>query len=130
MEMNLINALKIFIPTALAFFLGILITPIATHFFFKYKMWKGQGRSLGAGAEFRKIHDDSIELRTPRVGGIIIWSSVILSTLFFYLLAVLWPTEASLKMNFLSRNQTLIPFFTLLLGADKKTKWRVSRSSK
>ena len=27
-------------PTAVAFFLGVFMTPVATHFFYKYKMWK------------------------------------------------------------------------------------------
>jgi phospho-N-acetylmuramoyl-pentapeptide-transferase len=112
-----LDLVKIFIPTATAFFLGLFFTPIATHFFFKYKMWKKYSRSSGTGADFSKIHNADDELRTPRVGGIIIWVSVLLSTLIFYLFAILFPSDTAAKINFLSRNQTVIPFFTLLLGA-------------
>lgn len=114
----LINLVKIFAPTALAFFLGLFITPIATHFFFKYKMWKKYSRNGEVSApDFSKIHNEENELNTPRVGGIIIWASVLLTTFLFYLISIFFSSDTSLKMNFLSRNQTLIPFFTLLFGA-------------
>lgn len=114
----LINVLKVFIPTAMAFFLGLLITPIATHFFYKYKMWKKYSRSKGAKeADFQKIHNEKEELNTPRVGGIIIWLSAVLVTEIFYFVAYLGSTEIAEKMNFLSRNQTYIPFFALLIGS-------------
>ncbi|MBP7967170.1 hypothetical protein KAZ66_02755 [Candidatus Woesebacteria bacterium] len=112
-----LDLVKIFVPTALAFFLGLFSTPIATHFFFKYKMWKKHSRSESAQIEFQKIHNKEDELRTPRVGGIIIWASVLLTTLAFYLYSILFPSMTSEKINFLSRNQTIIPFFTLLIGA-------------
>jgi len=113
-----LNLIKIFVPTALAFILGIFITPLATHFFYKYKMWKKYGRDTSMNnTDFSKIHSTQAELNTPRVGGIIIWISVLLTTLIFYLASVVFPSASSFKMNFLSRNQTLIPLFTLLLGS-------------
>ncbi len=113
-----LNLIKIFLPTTMAFFLGIVFTPIATHFFFKYKMWKKHSRSMNStNTHFPKIHNEQGELNTPRVGGVIIWFSVLLVTLVFYILSFLFPTDNSAKMNFLSRNQTLIPFFTLILGS-------------
>lgn len=114
----LLNLVKISIPTAFAFFLALSITPIATHFFYKYKMWKKYSRSISAAqSDFHKIHNEQEELKTPRVGGIIVWVSVLLSTLIFFLTSIVFPSENTEKMNFLSRNQTLIPFFTLLLGS-------------
>jgi len=114
----LLNLVKIFIPTAFAFFLGILLTPLATHFFYKYKMWKKYSRNTTTTTtDFSKIHDEQAELKTPRVGGIIIWFSVLLTTFIFYLASIFFPSLNTEKMNFLSRNQTLIPFFTLLLGS-------------
>ncbi len=113
----LINLVKIFLPTAVAFFLGLLITPVATHFFFKYKMWKKYSRSQSTNPEFQKIHNEKEELNTPRVGGMIIWMSVCITVLVFYLPSIFLPGADADKINFLSRNQTLIPFFTLLLGS-------------
>jgi len=114
----LLNLLKIAIPTASAFFLALLLTPIATHFFYKYKMWRKYSRSTsGVTTDFSKIHNGQDELKTPRVGGIIIWFSALLTILIFYLVSILFPSANSAKMNFLSRNQTLIPVFTLLVGS-------------
>ncbi len=112
-----LNLIKIFLPTLVAFFLGLFFTPIATHFFYKYKMWKKYGRSVTTTSDFSKIHNEKEELKTPRVGGIIIWVSVLTTVLVFYLFSVLFPSEYSFQMNFLSRNQTLIPLFTLLVGS-------------
>ena len=114
----LLNLVKIFAPTTMAFFLGVFITPLATHFFFKHKMWKKYSRNGEISSpDFHKIHNEQEELNTPRVGGIIIWFSALMSTLLFYLAAVIFPGVVTEKMNFLSRNQTLIPFFTLLFGS-------------
>lgn len=113
-----INLIKIFLPTAGAFFLGLFLTPIATHFFYKYKMWKKYSRNADITlSDFQKIHNEKEELNTPRVGGIIIWFTVIFITLIFYLISLLFPSTFTEKLNFLSRNQTLVPFFTLLLGS-------------
>jgi len=113
----LLNLVKIFIPTAIAFFLGLALTPIATHFFYKYKMWKKYSRNENNIPDFKKIHNEGEELKTPRIGGVIIWFSVLAVALIFYLFSVWIPTESNIKMNFLSRNQTLIPLMTLLFGA-------------
>lgn len=113
-----LDLVKIFLPTALAFFLGLALTPIATHFFFKYKMWKRYPRNASvATSDFPKIHNEVGELNTPRIGGVIIWVSALLITSIFYLASIFFPTIDTEKMNFLSRNQTLIPFFTLLAGS-------------
>ncbi len=109
-----LDLVKIFVPTTVAFFMGLFLTPIATHFFYKYKMWKKYTRGENVvSEEFKKIHKEHKErneLHTPRVGGIIIWVSVLITTGLFSLFGFE-------KMNFLSRNQTLIPFFTLLFGS-------------
>src|SRR3989344_466381 len=113
-----LNLVKIFLPTAVAFFLGILMTPVATHFFYKYKMWKKYSRNVAVTAtDFSKIHNEKDELKTPRVGGIIIWMSVLSTTLLFYLISTLFPSTENEKMNFLSRNQTFIPLYTLMFGS-------------
>lgn len=112
------DLVKIFLPTALSFFIGILITPIATHFFYKYKMWKKHSRSIECPTpDFTKIHNEEEELHTPRVGGMIIWVTVLLTTLVFYFAAQVFPSAFTEKMNFFSRNQTFIPLFTLLIGS-------------
>jgi phospho-N-acetylmuramoyl-pentapeptide-transferase len=67
--------------------------------------------------DFKKIHNGAEELKTPRVGGIIIWVSILFSTIIFYLLSLFFPSPIVEKINFLSKNQTLIPLLVLLFGA-------------
>ncbi len=113
-----LNLIKIFVPATVAFFLGIFLTPVATHFFYKYKMWKKYSRSaIKTTSVFSKIHNEKEELKTPRVGGVIIWVSILTTALVFYVVSLLFPSQASSEINFLSRNQTLIPLFTLLAGS-------------
>jgi phospho-N-acetylmuramoyl-pentapeptide-transferase len=114
----LLDLVKIFLPTTFAFFLGLFFTPFATHFFYKYKMWKKYSRNYGvSNGDFKRIHNEEEELRTPRVGGIIVWFSVLLTTLLFYLISIFSPSSTTDGLNFLSRNQTFIPFLTLLFGS-------------
>ena len=62
----LLNLVKIFLPTVVAFLIGLFITPTATHFFYKYKMWKKYSRNESTFSEFQKIHKQEEELKTPR----------------------------------------------------------------
>src|SRR3989344_3493592 len=113
----LLNFVKIFLPTVVAFLIGLFITPFATHFFYKYKMWKKYSRNETTFSDFQKIHNHEEELKTPRVGGVIIWVSILLSTLIFYFISILFPSVVTEKINFLSKNQTLIPLLVLLFGS-------------
>ncbi len=114
------DTVKIFAPAALAFAIGIAITPIVTHYLFYFKVWK---KTLGKQAldgteaiEFNKIHKAE-EGHTPRMGGIVIWMSVILTTLACWAATFVFPSSRLATIDFLSRSQTWIPFSTLILGA-------------
>ena len=118
--MEILDIVKVIVPAALAFFIGIGITPIVTHYLYKYKVWKKAGGKTALdgskAVEFTKLREE-VETKTPRMGGIVIWGSVLLTTLFFWILGATSDNETFNKLDFLSRNQTWIPFFTLLVGA-------------
>ncbi len=82
-------------------------------------MWKKSPRTSAdiTTDDFAKVHNTKGELSTPRVGGVIIWVSVLLTIAFIYLLSLLMPGELTDKLNFLSRNQTLVPLGALIFGA-------------
>lgn len=115
------NALKIFIPAVISFIIGILLTPIATHYFFKYKMWRKVKRSENIKTEnstnYLKIHDEIAEVSTPRTGGMIVWISVILTVAIVGLIDILFNIKIENQFNFINRGQTLIPFFTLIVAS-------------
>ncbi len=115
----MIDVLKVTIPSIMTFFIGMLITPFFTSFFYKYKMWKKSSRTEAniTTDDFTRNHNTASELSTPRIGGMIIWSSVFLTVIVIYLLSVIFPSELTEKLNFFSRSQTLIPLATLLLAS-------------
>jgi phospho-N-acetylmuramoyl-pentapeptide-transferase len=117
MESTLINVL---VPALISFIVGIAITPLVTHFLFKYKVWKKQGGKKAIGGheatEFNRLKGEG-ETKTPRMGGIIIWASTLVTLAGLFTLALLLPNSVFSSLDFLSRSQTLIPAGTLLVGA-------------
>lgn len=120
--MEIADIVKVILPAATAFTIGIAITPLVTHFLYKYKVWKQEGTEGkdaldGSRAEeFNKLHAGR-ERHVPRMGGVVIWVSALLTVLCITLLAKFIPTAATVKLDFLSRDQTWIPFLTLIAGA-------------
>lgn len=114
----IINVIKILLPTTLAFIIGIALTPKLTSYMYKYKLWKKKARENGiTNNEFAKLHNADAEVSTPRLGGIVIWLSVIGVIAIMWLVSKIFPSDLSLKLDFYSRNQTLIPLASFLLGA-------------
>lgn len=117
MDSTLINVL---VPALIAFVVGIAITPLVTHFLFKFKVWKKTGGKKAMGGheatEFNRLKGEG-ETKTPRMGGIIIWASTLLTLSGLYFLALLLPDSIFSRLDFLSRSQTLIPAGMLLVGA-------------
>ena len=114
------DVLKILIPSAITFIVGILVTPLVASFLYKQQMWKKSSVKHtidgGMATISSKLHNDE-ERKTPRMGGIVVWGSVTITALLFWCTAHLFPTIETSKLNFLSRNQTWLPLFILLAGA-------------
>lgn len=116
----MLNIIKIFLPAVISFLIGIVITPILTKYFYKYKLWKKTARIIDnpdeMSEDFKKINDGSTETKTPRVGGSIIWISILITIGIVYILKVFFGGELLGKLDFLSRNQTLLPLLALIFG--------------
>lgn len=116
----IIDVVKIFAPATVSFFVGLAITPALSAFFYKHKLWKKKSgkTALGGGDTpiFNKLHADR-DSGIPRVGGIVIWASIFLTTAFFWALSGFWDDPIAEKLNFLSRNQTWLPLFTLVAAS-------------
>jgi len=112
--------IKILIPATLAFIIGIIITPLLTHYLFKHQAWKKQGGKTALNGtqavEFNKLKAIG-ETATPRMGGIIIWGSVLLTVALLFGLKKLFPETSLANLDFFSREQTWIPLSTLIIGA-------------
>ena len=116
----ILNILKVFGLSAFAFFLAFFLTPTLTHYLYKYKMWKKTARTQaltgGEATIFHQMHREK-EVGTPRMGGILIWFSTLVIVLIFWLLPHIFPSDFFNKLNFLSRSQTWLPLFTLIMAS-------------
>jgi phospho-N-acetylmuramoyl-pentapeptide-transferase len=114
------DLVRVLVPAATAFVIGILSTPILTHYLYMYKAWKKQaGKTSLDGTEameFYRLHEKN-EVRAPRMGGIVIWGSVVLTIIGIAVVARFVPSAEILRLDFLSRNQTWIPLAALIIGS-------------
>lgn len=84
-----------------SFFLSMLITPVFTHFGYKYKWWKRRSTTHATtGEALTVISSQRIKRTIPRMAGLIILVAVIVTTVMFNL----------------SRNQTWLPLAALAGG--------------
>ncbi|OGG68414.1 hypothetical protein A3C95_01780 [Candidatus Kaiserbacteria bacterium RIFCSPHIGHO2_02_FULL_56_30] len=117
--MIIADIVKIFIPATLSFALGITLAPLLTHYLYKYQAWKkSPGKTALDGApatEFGKLRKDA-EVRTPRMGGLLIWVTAMLVTLGIWFANEFTAFATIEKLDFLSRSQTWIPLVTLIAG--------------
>lgn len=101
----------------LSFTAAIILAPILIRFLYRYQCWKKKPREETFGGDktpiFAKLHGRK-EVSTPRMGGILIWGTVLAVTIVTYLVSQFLPPDLAVKINFLSRSQTWLPLFTLV----------------
>ena len=115
-----IDLLKVIVPTTLAFFMGIAITPAVAGYLYKHELWKSKGVKKDLDGKDTPIYNKLYEKRdvgTPRMGGVVIWLSAFIVGGIIWILARLFDVELFDKIEFVSRGQTWIPFWALLIGA-------------
>jgi len=117
---NALNVLKIFGLSALAFIVAMLSTPMLTNWLYKKKMWPKESRLVAITGEeasvVKELRKDKPK-NVPRIGGILIWGTMLIIIFIFWLLSYIYPSSIFLKLNFLSRGQTWLPLFTLISAA-------------
>lgn len=106
--------IKILFFSTLAFIFAILITPLLTHFLYKYKLGK-KIRNNGVTPIFSELH--AHKEGTPTMGGVMIWGTVLIFILFFWILSYFFPSSIFSHFNFLSRSETLLPLGALVATA-------------
>src|SRR3989344_8542233 len=108
MQMS-INVVKIFGLAAFAFFIGVVLTPFLTRYLYKYKMWKKSVRVKTFSGDEAPITSELYkdkDIGTPRMGGILIWGSVLIITLIFYGFSQFFSFALNQKINFFRTKQT------------------------
>lgn len=119
LEVTRLDVIKLLLPATLGFFVGILITPLITHYMFKYRWWKkksvDQSVDGRAAPLTKKLHNDE-QRKVPRMGGLVVWLSVFIVTAALWLVSVIIEGETAQALNIVSRNQTWMVLVTFLFG--------------
>ncbi len=114
------TAASVLIPSAVAFVLGMGFAPFLAGVLYRARAWKkksGKESGIGGGGTpiFNALHKER-EVSTPRMGGILIWASVLATALLFWMAARLLGSSW-LSLDFVNRRETWLPLFALATGA-------------
>ncbi len=114
------SVIKILGTSAIASLVAILWAPFLINFLYKHQLWKKQaGKKAISGEEavvFNSLHKER-ETKVPRMGGLLIFITVVFVALFLYVFSLLFPNSEIAKFNFLTRSQTWLPLFTLVAAS-------------
>lgn len=102
---------KILFLATLSFLLAFALTPILTHFLYKYRMGKSI-RSAVTAPMFAKMH--AKKAGVPTMGGILMWATPLILAAVFFVIFTIDPGHFLGRLNFLSRAQTWLPMFALV----------------
>ena len=114
------NVIKVFSLAAIASTIAVLWCPLLTNFLYKHKLWKKSARLKTITGEdapvFNSLHKER-EVGVPRMGGLLIWLTVVFVIFLFFIVSLIWPGSLLAQLNFLSRGQTWLPLFTLVAAS-------------
>jgi len=108
-----IDVIRVFAILAITFSVAMLLTPVLTHFLYKYKIGK-QIRADGDTPIFTALHKK--KAGTPTMGGLLIWIVVPVLAIIFWILSILFDGSIFDYINFLDRSQTYLPLGILVLA--------------
>jgi len=114
------NVIKIFSIACISSLAAILWCPLLINFLYKHKLWKKSARQKAISGEdavvFNSLHKEK-EVGTPRMGGLVIWVTILLVSFLFFIISLIFPGSPIAKFNFLSRQETWLPIFTLVIAS-------------
>ena len=104
---------RVFAILAISFVTAMMLTPLLTHFLYKYKIGK-QIRDDGSSPVFSALHKK--KEGTPTMGGLLIWIIVAVLAILFWLFSGFINNPILESLNFLNRSQTFLPLGILVLA--------------
>ncbi|RJP44980.1 hypothetical protein C4587_01155 [Candidatus Parcubacteria bacterium] len=104
----------------LSFAVAIAAAPSLIKLLYAYRAWKKKPREFTLGGEktpvFTSLHGEK-EVSTPRMGGILIWGTVLTVTAVTFFAHLFYPESFFGRLNYVSRSQTWLPLFTLITAS-------------
>ncbi len=120
MMMFALDPFKVLLPAVVSFLIGLFIAPSIIGFLNKRQLWKKKNVTKTIDGKEATItatlHNDE-KAPVPRLGGLVVWISVTLTALLFWIVSKVYPTVFTEKLDFISRNQTWLPLFAMIVGA-------------
>ncbi len=114
------SVIKILGTSAIASAIAIAWAPLLIKFLYDHQLWKKSARTKAISGEdavvFNTLHKER-ETKVPRMGGLLIWVTVLGVALFFYILSLVFPGTLLGQLNFLTRSQTWLPLFLLVAAS-------------
>lgn len=107
------NVMKVLFLAAIAFVVAFAWTPLLTHILYKFKLGKSI-RNEGAPI-YAKMH--SSKAGTPVMGGLLIWVTVLVLAVVFFVISRISDNFLVNELNFLTRSETLLPLGALVATA-------------
>ena len=118
---TVLDVLKVFGLTGFSFFVAFFLTPLLTHYLYRYKLWPKKNDRAALSGEHAAVISGLMQERspreTPRMGGILIWGTTLIVTILFWSLGKIFDGVLFTKLNFLSREQTWLPLFAFVASA-------------
>jgi len=114
------NVIKVLGTSAVASIVAMVWAPLLINFLYKHQLWKKTARTKAISGEdavvFNSLHKER-ETKVPRMGGLLIFITVVAVALLLYGVSLLFPNSQIAQFNFLSRSQTWLPLFTLVAAS-------------
>ncbi|MBU1178480.1 phospho-N-acetylmuramoyl-pentapeptide-transferase [Patescibacteria group bacterium] len=107
------NVIKVLFLAALAFIVAVAWTPALTHFLYKFKL--GKNIREGGAPIYHQLHQ--AKAGTPVMGGLLVWVTVLLLAIAFFVWSEFSDNFFIAKLNFLTRAETLLPLGALVATA-------------
>lgn len=108
------NVILLFLLLIIATTVTALMTPALTAFLFRHRLGK-QIRDQHETPIFSALH--ARKAGTPTMGGILIWGTLLILLVTFWLAGEIVPTGLLHDLNFWSRSETYLPIGVLVLAA-------------
>ena len=101
-----IAVVKMLFLWALSFSVAMAVTPLLTHYLYKYKCGKNVRSDSSTTPVVAALHKH--KSGTPTMGGILIWGTTLVLAVVFNVLPDLFPTVVPHVLNFVTRSETLL----------------------
>lgn len=114
------NIIRLLLVSALTAGVAFLFARFLVRFLYRIQFWKKNARQKTITGEeatvFYSLHKER-EVSVPRGGGLVIWLSVLFIIFIFLILSKIAQPWWLGKLNFLTRSETWLPLFTLVVAS-------------